>query len=141
MNITNEVLDRIKSELDLPSDYAISKVLGVTKTTVYDYRANRRSFADNVAIKAAEILNIEPFEILTKLYRERAISDFQRSTIDQAEQFKNLQKLLNNKKLKSVFNNASKRSPDLKKLIDEVQEYILCSIGHFPETSNCEAKS
>jgi hypothetical protein len=72
LKTTIEYLDAIKSRLDLPSDYAAAKALGVTRAAVSNYRNGKSSFDDCVAIKAAELLNIEPMEVIAACHAESA---------------------------------------------------------------------
>jgi|GEM_PF-6836129 len=126
MNTTNQVLDRLQKELSLPSGYAISKVLGITRTAVYDYRANKRNLSDEVAIKAAKLLKIDPKELLINLHKERAQTDLERDAWDSQQRLIKLQNLLNNQKLKDALNRAANDDPTLKNFVDDVQECILC---------------
>ncbi|MBB5469201.1 transcriptional regulator with XRE-family HTH domain [Paraburkholderia sp. CI2] len=72
MKTTVEWVDDVKARLDLPSDYAAAKALGVTRSTVSKYRTGQSVFQDATAIRAAEILGIHPFEIIAATRAERS---------------------------------------------------------------------
>lgn len=67
-----DYLDAIKARHQLPSDYAAAKALGVTRTSVSRYRNGSDTFADTVAIRVAELLDMDPAEVLIDCQMERA---------------------------------------------------------------------
>jgi hypothetical protein len=72
MKTTISLLDALKTRHSINSDYAISKVLGVTRQTVSNYRHNRQSFDDKIAVYIAEQLSLDPMCILACMRKERA---------------------------------------------------------------------
>jgi transcriptional regulator with XRE-family HTH domain len=72
MKTTVEYLDALRERLDLPSDYAASKVLGVTRAAASKWRQGRTTFDDLTACKVADILGIEPLEVIAACNFERA---------------------------------------------------------------------
>ena len=68
---TNELLDRLKKEKEIPSEYALAKFLGVSQTAVQKYRAGGAEMRDQVALKVAEALDMDPGEVLAGLYAKR----------------------------------------------------------------------
>lgn len=76
---TADYLDAIKARHGLPSDYAASKLLGVTRSAVSRYRNGQDSFSDDVAIRAADLLDIDPGELLIQSHLERATDERQRA--------------------------------------------------------------
>ena len=68
---TQEYLDKAKVSLGLQSDYALAKALKVTQPAISNYRAGR-TFDDDVALKVAEILKIQPLEVIAVANLERA---------------------------------------------------------------------
>ena len=72
MPTTVEYLDAVKVELGLQSDYAVSKVLSVTRATVSRYRRGASVFDDEVCFEVAMILDLNPFEVLVASHLERA---------------------------------------------------------------------
>ncbi|WP_060013245.1 helix-turn-helix domain-containing protein [Burkholderia ubonensis] len=78
MKTTAQWLDAVKARLDLPSDYAAAKVLGVTRSAVSAYRNGRATFDDDVAFLVADILDVNPLEVIVSSRAERAKSEDQR---------------------------------------------------------------
>jgi transcriptional regulator with XRE-family HTH domain len=72
MKTTGEYLDAVKAHLDLPSDYATAKALGVTPSAVSKYRLGRSQPDDLVCARIAEILDIEPMEVIAATHFERS---------------------------------------------------------------------
>lgn len=72
MKTTGEYLDAVKARLDLPSDYAIAKALEVTPSAVSKYRLGRSAPDDLVCARIAEILHIEPMEVIAAIHFERS---------------------------------------------------------------------
>ena len=70
MKTTVEWLDAVKARLDLPSDYAAAKALGVTRSAISGYRTGRSVFDEKTAIRAAEILGVDPFEVIACAHAE-----------------------------------------------------------------------
>ncbi len=72
---TVEYMDAIMLRRRIPSDYALAKALGVTKQTVSRYRSGIGLFDDHVALRAAELLGIDPGIVLLDIYAERTKND------------------------------------------------------------------
>jgi hypothetical protein len=76
MRNCNYYLDLAKAKNGFPSDYALSKALGASSTSVIsNYRNGRSHFDDTMAIKIAYLCEIEPAEVLFAMQVERAKSD------------------------------------------------------------------
>ena len=80
MKTTVEYLDAVKARRDLPSDYAAAKLLGVTRAAVSRYRLGQGYFEDIVALRVAEILEIDPMEVIAAVNIERARTESDRRT-------------------------------------------------------------
>ncbi|KVC55115.1 hypothetical protein WT10_32615 [Burkholderia stagnalis] len=80
MKTTVEWLDAVKARLDLPSDYAAAKILGVTRQAASGWRNGRQTFDDEVCLRVAEILELDPFEVLATVKIER-IKDAERRAV------------------------------------------------------------
>lgn len=78
MRTTIEYLDAVKARLDLPSDYAAAKVLGISRSAVSKYRLGQAHFDAEVAARVASILEIDAIEVLASAEFERARSDVAR---------------------------------------------------------------
>lgn len=72
MKTTVQYLDAVRKRLNLPSDYAAAKALGVTRAAVSAYRNGNSVFNELVAIRAAEILDIDPLEVISACKAESA---------------------------------------------------------------------
>lgn len=75
MKSTLEYIDAVKIKLDLPSDYAVAKALCVTRAAVSSYRNGRTYLDDLTAVRVAEILEINPMEVIAAANSERAKSE------------------------------------------------------------------
>lgn len=92
---TTEYLDEVRRRLDLPSDYAIAKVLGVTRESVSGWRNGKSPFGIESAMKIGEILQIDGHAVYAHGQIERAknpqIVDFWKSISEKfSESFKAL---------------------------------------------------
>lgn len=95
MKTTVEYLDAVKVKLDLPSDYALAKVLGLTHTSIIAYRNGRSALGIETSMKIGEILKLDGHAIYADGQIERAknpqISDFWKSISEKfSESFKSL---------------------------------------------------
>jgi transcriptional regulator with XRE-family HTH domain len=75
MQTTNEFLNAAKVKLHLPSDYALTKRLGLSENAVGNYRKGRTRLDDRVVIRLADILEVDPAYIMACVYAERAGDD------------------------------------------------------------------
>ncbi|MDN7873884.1 DUF3693 domain-containing protein [Burkholderia aenigmatica] len=75
MKSTIEYLDAVKTVLNLPSDYAAAKHLHVTRAAVSRYRNGDGAFDDTTALRVAEILDVDPLEVIAAANAERARDD------------------------------------------------------------------
>jgi len=75
MKTTLDYVDAVKIKHDLPSDYALAKLLGVSKQAVSNYRLGKGGFDDLTAVRVAELLNLNPMEVIAVANRERAKSE------------------------------------------------------------------
>ncbi|MFZ4756692.1 MAG: DUF3693 domain-containing protein [Burkholderiaceae bacterium] len=75
MKAPAEFLDLLRERLNLPSDYAVARLLGVTPQHVSRWRSGRGGFSDEQAARVAELLGIEAGYVLARLYEERSTSE------------------------------------------------------------------
>ncbi|MCU7810701.1 MAG: helix-turn-helix domain-containing protein [Candidatus Thiodiazotropha sp. (ex Notomyrtea botanica)] len=68
---TIEYIDKAKKSLGISSDYAFAKWLGVGRNAVSNYRNNIRTINDATAVKIADVLKIDPIEIIAQANLER----------------------------------------------------------------------
>lgn len=74
MQTTNELLDRIKTDQKIPSDYRLAQVLEVTKNAITNYRYGKSRPNDEVGLRMAELLKADAGYITACLHAERAQS-------------------------------------------------------------------
>lgn len=61
---TADFLNDIQAAYGLTSDYQLAKKLGVTPQSIANYRHGRSFFSDEVALKVAHLLELDPLMIL-----------------------------------------------------------------------------
>lgn len=69
---TTDFLNAIQQRNGLPSDYALSKFLGITKQAVSNYRHGKSFLDTDQAMKVAELLEMPPGYVLASIEAERA---------------------------------------------------------------------
>lgn len=69
---TLEYLAACKKRLGIESDYALAKALGVAQSSVSNYRIGRSRIDDEVALTIAEILQVNPMQVIAAANAERA---------------------------------------------------------------------
>jgi predicted transcriptional regulator len=92
---TSDYLDEVRRKLDLPSDYAVAKVLGITRESVSGFRNGKSPFGIETAMKIGEILRIDGHRVYADGQIERAknqeILDFWKAVSEKfSESFKTL---------------------------------------------------
>lgn len=68
---TVEYLQQTKKVLNIESDYALAKALGVTRGAVSSLMLNRTSMSDETAAKVAAIIGKHPGIVMLDMHRER----------------------------------------------------------------------
>lgn len=81
---TTDYLDAIKNRYDLPSDYAIAKMLGIARQRMTAYRAGSESFSDSTALRVAELLDLDPLEVALSAHAQRAKAPEERALWERA---------------------------------------------------------
>ena len=76
---TLEYLDKAKVKLGIQSDYGLAKQLKISESTMSSYRAGRSRMDDEVALKVAKMLEIDPIETIAAANLERAKTEEQRA--------------------------------------------------------------
>jgi transcriptional regulator with XRE-family HTH domain len=66
-----EYLDAVKERLGITSDYALAARLGITRSAVSKFQKGA-VFGDDVALTVAEILQLNPLEVIAAANAERA---------------------------------------------------------------------
>jgi len=75
MTNTKELLTLLKARHGGVSDYRISKILGVTHQAVSKWNCGKSTFNDEIAVKVAYMLDLDPDYILISIYAERCTRD------------------------------------------------------------------
>jgi plasmid maintenance system antidote protein VapI len=70
----SDYLDELKKKQGVESDYALHKVLGITRGAVSQFRHNKHWFSDEMSVQVAEILDINPAKILIDMHIMRSQS-------------------------------------------------------------------
>ena len=69
---TNDYLDAVKRARQIRSDAKLADALEITGASISALRNGKASMGDETALKVAEILGIEPYEVLADCHAERA---------------------------------------------------------------------
>lgn len=77
----HEWIDRVKSERQIPSDYAAAKVLGISKQAVSTYRKKHSTLDESASILVANALGIPAASVILDQMAERVKSPEVRSTL------------------------------------------------------------
>jgi len=62
-----DLLDRAKNRANLPSDYALAKVLGITAGNLSNIRKSRAHPSNEVAVKLATLAGLEEMQIIAEI--------------------------------------------------------------------------
>lgn len=79
MKTTPEFLDALKAKLGVGSDYALAKILEVTRAQLSRYRNGHDHFSDQMALKVASLLDVEAGLIVAACHAERAKTDAEKT--------------------------------------------------------------
>ena len=72
---TIEYIDALKARYGLRSEYAVAKFLNVTTSTSLNWRHGKSHFEDEMALRVAELLDLEPSRVLADMHAQRAKSE------------------------------------------------------------------
>lgn len=125
---TNDFLDALMKRYGVVTDYGLHKLLKVSRQSIYRYRDKAgATFDDQVALRVAELLDIDPVQMLVWTARQRA------SCTQAIEHWKHLQKRLAQAAMILIFLGlAPAPSIDLAtvaKAAPSAQIYTLCAVG------------
>lgn len=144
MNTTLNVIDRIKSTHHIKSDYAVAKLLNVSKQSVSYYRNKGSQFDAATAYRAAKLIEMNPTELLASLHKERASNDDEYKMWEKVESECNLVKDVKKQGVIDALTAASKgkTSPAQRQILAKITaQCILCKIDNFEENNTLEPKS
>lgn len=69
---TPDYLDLVRKHLGLPSDYALQKPLGLSKSQLSAYRTGKESLSDATAVKVAELIGMDAGRVILDMHIERS---------------------------------------------------------------------
>ena len=69
---TAELIEKLKKAYNLSSDYAAAKKIGISPQTLSNYVNSKRSFDNKMAVEIAELLDLNPFDVIVSMDFERA---------------------------------------------------------------------
>lgn len=68
---TMELIERLKAAHGGASDYRIAQILAVKPQTVSNWKKGRSTMGDEVGMRAAELLELDPVKVVVDLHIER----------------------------------------------------------------------
>lgn len=78
MQTAAQYLDAAKEKLQLQSDYALAKQLGLSRQTISNYRKNHRTFDNYTCIALSEITGIPALKIIADMELARETDECRR---------------------------------------------------------------
>ena len=72
MKTTLEFLDAVKTKHGLPSDYALSIKLDLTRSSISRFKLGKDFLGDETAMKVAHLLDLDPAYVVACIHAERA---------------------------------------------------------------------
>jgi len=72
MKTSIEFISDLKIKSGIASDYALAKLLGVTKVTISHYQNGKTLIGDATAMRVAELLDLDPAYVVACIHAERA---------------------------------------------------------------------
>jgi hypothetical protein len=69
---TIELLDKLKAAYGLTSDYAAAKKMGITTQAISRHRNKLSTFDDKASFEIAELLELDPAQVVASMNLERA---------------------------------------------------------------------
>lgn len=72
MKTTADFLDDLQKKLDVKSDYAVGKLLGIHRQQLSHYRLLKGAFDDEMCLRVAEVLEIDGAYVMACMHHQRA---------------------------------------------------------------------
>lgn len=72
MSATKTYLNQLTRLTETGSDYAVAKLLGESRSRISGYRTGRSHFNPEMCIRVAELLNLDPLEVIAAIEAEKA---------------------------------------------------------------------
>ncbi len=86
MKTTADFLDDLRAKYDLSSDYQLCKMLGMHRQQVSRYRLMKGAFDDVIAVKVAELLDLNPGYVMACMHAQRASEEHIKKAWERAAQ-------------------------------------------------------
>lgn len=71
-NLADELLEKVRKKLEIPSDYALAKKLDINKSRISEYKSGKVKLNNYVTVKIAEALNIDKFKLIAEIEADKA---------------------------------------------------------------------
>ena len=68
---TSEILDRLKDEYSLTSDYQVAKKLNISRSRVSHYRVSNQTMSDELVLKVEKLLEVPEGTLLLEMQASR----------------------------------------------------------------------
>lgn len=78
MSKTREYLAALKKQYNIQSDYALAKLLAVPRGNISNYQLGKSNFEDDMCIKVAGLLRLDPVKVIADVHADRAKKDSER---------------------------------------------------------------
>lgn len=78
MNTSIQLLNAVKAKTGATSDYALAQKLNTSQQVMSNYMTKGRAISDDIAVKAASILEIDESIVLASIHVERAKTDVEK---------------------------------------------------------------
>lgn len=77
-----DLVERLKAAYGLASDYAAAKKLSISQTSITNWRNEKTVMDEEIALEMAELLELDPLEVVASIHIERATKTGKKSVID-----------------------------------------------------------
>ena len=82
MYTSKDLIKLLKEKENLPSDYAVSKFLGVTSQSIYKIQNKNTCFSEETCVLIAEHLHLDPLQVIACIQVEAGIRDKNQKKVD-----------------------------------------------------------
>lgn len=72
MKTTKDFLNDVKAKTGADTDYALAKVLDTSKQVIHGYQHKNLIMSDEIALKVASILELEPVLVFASIHSEKS---------------------------------------------------------------------
>lgn len=83
MSVSSDLLEALKSALNLASDYSAAPIIGVSQQMLSQVRQNRSHFSPEKVLILCEMADLDAVDWLLRWHRERAKCDKEKQVFDQ----------------------------------------------------------